>query len=58
MFEESPLPIVPSSGSPAISSAKRVQRVHKMHLVISVEIKGPRLSFDFVSLLILYLDWF
>ena len=35
-------PVAPSSGVPAISSAKRMQRVQWMHRVMKVLISGPR----------------
>ena len=34
--------MVPSSGTPAISSPKRTQRVQWMQRVMSVEMSGPR----------------
>ena len=42
----SPREVAPSSGTPAISAAKRMQRVQWMHRVITVFTSGPRyLSF-------------
>ena len=42
----SPRDVAPSSGTPAISVAKRMQRVHWMHRVMLVATSGPRyLSF-------------
>ena len=38
----SPRPVAPSSSTPAISVAKRMQRVQWMQRVMWVEIKGPR----------------
>ena len=38
----SPRPVAPSSGTPAISVAKRMQRVQWMHRVMMVLISGPR----------------
>ena len=37
----SPREIMPSSGAPATSAAKRTQRVHWMHRVITVLMSGP-----------------
>ncbi len=44
----SPRPIVPSSGTPAISCPKRTQRVQWMQRVMSVETSGPR-SWSFTT---------
>ena len=40
----SPRPIMPSSWMPAISWVKRMQRVHWMQRVMSVDTSGPRFS--------------
>ena len=46
-------PVAPSSGMPAISSAKRMQRVQWMQRVMKVLISGPR----FFSLTARLLSW-
>ena len=53
----SPRCTMPSSSTPAISSRKRMQRVHWMHRVMWVEISGPRSLSTTARLFSLKREW-